>query len=463
MNAYELALTAQDQNSRDTYNIYYNQTRLLLKIYTEYLANEGNINIIKYVNMDNMPPMNSLFVSISEIIQRFYFVVNEFPQQLSWDLYFHLLLSYSTYLETEDDISGEVLLELCNKFISYFHVLIRLENELLIDETTHPIDDDEYQRDSLQDQAVVDLQTGSGIKTKDSDENFDDDVTETESVSRKTILETLSLGYRFIYQVMNVLFESSISENTDAINFVQKNYMDDVLSKFLNQLSEIETASAFDNAEILELNVLKFSIQGMKILFQNNYQDFLSFLDSMEAANNEDVLMVEVDLLESSISIFLCNIWDLRTKLSKCLSKLQGMLAATQSAIVIGKLKKKENDLSPTVFKLCEIMISRADNELARLAIKKAEAPAPNTDAAKSINVLQKNALALLSNVKALAHRSCGFSEYINDKLKRNYIFSQAAFRLDYLNGETSSQLPDSLADHPYYLELHKGESQLHS
>lgn len=71
----------------------------------------------------------------------------------------------------------------------------------------------------------------------------------------------------------------------------------------------------------------------------------------------------------------------------------------------------------------------------------------------KTIEILERNATTLLTNAKDIAHRSCGFSEYITDKLKRNYIFGQATLRLQMLES-TSTALPEDLEDHPYYQAL---------
>lgn len=78
---YENGLTALDSTQEGKYNIYYNETRLFLQIYTDYLANNGYINILQYVKMDDMPDLSNLVLSLPQIIQRFEIVYETFPEQ----------------------------------------------------------------------------------------------------------------------------------------------------------------------------------------------------------------------------------------------------------------------------------------------------------------------------------------------------------------------------------------------
>ena len=154
------------------------------------------------------------------------------------------------------------------------------------------------------------------------------------------------------------------------------------------------------------------------------------------------------------------NSWQIRTYLSRTLGKLQTILAERQSNIISGKTKNKDNELSPIVFSLCDVMINRADNELSRCLLKQTELNQlqgqshPEEDIVKTIELLQQNAKTLLVNAKSIAHRSCGFSEYITDKLKRNYIYGQASIRLDIIESPRTRKIPEDLDDQPSYRAL---------
>lgn len=456
MDAYENALKASQQNIEDTYNIYYNQTRLLLKIYTDYFSVDGYINLLQFVNLDDIPSLDRLVVPIKTIIERFEFVTYNYPEQVTWDLLFNVLTCYSVYLESDADLTGEELITIASTFISTFHRLIRLENELMEDPFTEPEGLDEYKRDGLQDQTDFNLQTGSGVKTNESEKNLSETVISSDSVDRDTILETISMGYKFVYDIMTTILEDQSSAKGSMINFVQKNYINDILTKYLSQLDEILGNPMIRDENYADLRATISSIKGLKLLFNDQFEPFQNYIDSV-SSDDEDTLMSTTDLLETALLIFPTQFhWQIRSYISKTLGKLQSLLAEKQSSIIIGKVKNRENELSPIVFKLCDLMINRSDNELARLMLKKEEsASLQNEDAAKTIGLLQKNARALLTNVQSIAHRSCGFGEYVTDKLKRNYIYSQAVARLSFLDALTPTDIPDMVSDHPFYIALY--------
>lgn len=465
MEAYDRALVSEKPNVDDTYNIHYNQTRLLLKIYTDYINVDGCINLFQYVNLDGIESADALVVSIETIIKRFETVVENFPNEVGWDLLFNLLTSYYTYVESETNIPGETLINIIPTFISHFHHIIRLENELLdknemADLDQVEVDDEEvdsYLRDNLVEQTAVDFSTGSGIKTKIQENETPGLALSMETFDKETVIDTLALGYKFVNEIMANQLESENTAPGEIVNIAQKNYVEELLVKFIGQLDEMVLASNVKELEAQELITAKRSIESLKFLYRRDLQAFLSTLERTD----ENAMMSSVELLDMALHTFTADSsWQLRTSLSKTLGKLQTMIAERQSDIVTGKLKNKYNELSPTVFSLCEIMINRADNELARCLLKQAELdqlqgqPHPEEDIERTIRILQQNARTLLTNAKAIAHKSCGFNEYITDKLKRNYIYGQATMRLDIIESPGSGKLPEDLEDQPFYKAL---------
>jgi len=62
---YELGLSCMKESTERTiYNISYNESRLLLQIYTDYLANDGYINILQYIKLDDIPNVNEIYCKI---------------------------------------------------------------------------------------------------------------------------------------------------------------------------------------------------------------------------------------------------------------------------------------------------------------------------------------------------------------------------------------------------------------
>lgn len=464
MRAYDRALISEKPNNDDTYNIHYNQTRLLLKIYTDYVNVDGYINLLQYVNLDGIDSVETLLVTIDAIIKRFETVVESFPEEVGWDLLFNLLISYSTYVESQTNIPGETLINIVTGFISHFHHIMRLENELLesvdmanLNEQEEEDDVSSYRPDNLAEHSQVDLRTGTGIKTRGAENEDYGLALSTETFDKETVVDTVTLGYKFVYEIMANQLESENTAPGKIINVAQKNYLEELLVKFINQLDDMVVTLKIGQSDVQELVIAKRSIESLKLLYQG---DLHMFLDTL-GTTDEDSMMSNVELLDMAINTFSTeNSWQIRTYLSRTLGKLQTILAERQSNIISGKTKNKDNELSPIVFSLCDVMINRADNELSRCLLKQTELNQlqgqshPEEDIVKTIELLQQNAKTLLVNAKSIAHRSCGFSEYITDKLKRNYIYGQASIRLDIIESPRTRKIPEDLDDQPSYRAL---------
>lgn len=462
MVAYERALNAENSNAEDTYNIHYNQTRLLLKIYTDYANVDGYINLLQYVNLDGLD-LSSVITSIETIVTRFETVLQAYPEKVGWDFLFNTLISYYTFIESENNTSGYALISTLEHFISHFHHLINLELELLeseerSDNVDEAFEEAQFQRDNLAEQSKINLNTGGGIKTREEETAKTELALSTEAFDKEVMTDSLALGYKLVYEVMATICRTENLKDEMLLNIAQKNYLTEMLSKFVPQLDEMAAnLEAHHPHNFSELVTVKKSIESLKWIYQRDLESFLKSLDN----SDKEGLMSNVELLELAVETFPPEkSWEIRTHLSKTLANLQNILAKEQSDIITGRIKNKDNELSPIVFKLCDIMINRSDNELYRCMIKKAELdqhPEPHTikeGHLKTIEILERNATTLLTNAKDIAHRSCGFSEYITDKLKRNYIFGQATLRLQMLES-TSTALPEDLEDHPYYQALH--------
>ena len=126
-NSYQLGLATPDSTITGSYHIYYNQTRLLLKMHSDYIANDGEINVLQYVNMSDLGDVSVLFLPLADIIQRFELTVTKFANICSWDLYFNLLICYLSRLEEDyEELGGEEILKLFEKFVELAQRLIKL-------------------------------------------------------------------------------------------------------------------------------------------------------------------------------------------------------------------------------------------------------------------------------------------------------------------------------------------------
>ncbi|SCW03980.1 LAFE_0H03268g1_1 [Lachancea fermentati] len=456
--SYERAIGAPGSTLDESYNVSYNQTRLFLKIYTEYTANDGHINILKYVNLEDLPDVNLLCLNLPAIIERFHYVGTEFDDRCTWDFYFNLLICYLSLVENEDLI-GEQLVDLFTKFTEISQKLIQEHiqelEKLMDDESTGEGSNEIFEPQEMK--SSFDMSTGKGIKLN-SEKPAKAEFAEVEDgLTPETFLETLSVSVRFITAMMEILVETSNADQL-SVNEFQRNYLEDGLNKFFLHLQDVRHNVKVSSADSSDLDLAFRSMQGLKIVISGSLEDLQSFVSS--SCENLDVFLSDVNIIETAVSLYndYDSVWKLRALFGNTLSKVQTVLSSKRSAIITGELKNMENELSPTVFKLCDAMITRADNEFERWAILNRQAiqeQSQTPDNLKTLQVLEKNGKVLLSNASAIAQKPCGFREYVTDKLKRNYIYQQAHHRLEYLtNGSISETVSDIIEEHDYYSNM---------
>lgn len=456
--SYERALTAPESSTNDSYNIYYNQTRLMLKIFTDYTANDGYINLLEYVNLDDCPEVFDLFLPLPSIIQRFEMVAEKFPEECAWDLRFNLLTCYLTFVETQNSASGEEIVVVSSKFIELAQALHQELLQELADWNSNLddiLDNDKLKEDGLIQQTDYDLKTGSGVKSNLREEQKSELVEMLDEITPQGFIDTASVCYKFIETVMETIIESR-NDPESTINPVQLNYLEDTLGKFLAQINDIISSVKFKDVSTEEVEQALRSIECLRTVSSGDLNSLLNFLESSDVSNI-DIQLSNVDIMQVAIlsqpHMGPDEQWRLCTALNKTLQQAQNLLSEKRTKIVSAKLKDSENELSPLVFKLCDVLIIRSDNELRRWVIKKSmlQSAAADQDI-KVMNILLKNASALLANASAIAQQPCGFREYVTDKLKRNYVYQQSSHRITLLeNGTTNDSIADLVQQHPYY------------
>lgn len=490
------------------YNILYNQTRLNLVVYTEYLAANGYINVLAYLkNLDELAGLDSIILSLPQIVAKFEAVLQEFTDNNAvanfWDLKFNLLTCYLLLAESVNDegstsksvnASGEDVIELVqNKFIPCFKDLVTEIttslndwNEIQNSTTEELSQEDLYQRDTLQDQQVSG--TGEGIKTNTVEEQESDktDLMEvSDQVTPETLAETYVIAYKFIETIMGLILDARYKPQSSLVNPIQANFLEDTIKQFSGQLHEFVTESQTTyGIDTSEITVSALSLAGTRLILEGNtdtqtLEQYLSSEINNASVTNEEIqtklLMVKSDLYELLVSLLedapennadptvvFDNLWALTSSLSKTLSALSKTLNEKRTSIISGKLRTHSEQLSSTVFRQCDVIINSADNELRRAWILECKDQITALEGGtgknqKTIEILHKNARTLLINATKIAERPCGLEECIVDKLKRNYIFNQARGRSALLDGSvppTTTDLLDQISDHPFYKKI---------
>ncbi len=496
---YTKALHCTNEASQaNRYNILYNQVRLYLVVYTEYVAANGYINILNYINnLEELVGLDQIIFTLPEITQKFESVLQECTSDNSvWDLKFNLLTCYLLLIEGINGVNpgigweldgAQVLTLFQEKFYPCFRELVddiitSLKEWSEIQQSTdaelnNGLDEKGFQKDALQDQQASN--DGTGVKhMQDSDQQETSLMEVSDQITPDTLIETYTIAYKLIEAITALIVESKYNGKNALFNDSQIFFFVDALKRFQAQLEEpLLDGQDQQIVDSLDINLSKFSIYGQLMLLEGNIQkeSLTKYLEEFELPfgqyNDQEIdikiLSVKADLIETILStlddgqqITPANVeeqWFFSSMLSKIYQTISKQLNERRGDVISGKIRGLSDQLSNIVFRQCDIIINASDNDLLRAFLMSIRNPSET----RTIEILQKNARTFLTNAMKIAERPCGLEECIVDKLKRNYIFNQAKNRLAILNNELARdqlhQSPDMLAqisDHPYYMRL---------
>ncbi|CCH58906.1 hypothetical protein TBLA_0B00630 [Henningerozyma blattae CBS 6284] len=455
---YEKALQSNCSPSIEcTYNILYNQTRLLLQIHNDYIATaNGTINVLQYINMKDMPDISILIQhTLPELITKFESIHSTFPQLVGWDLEFNLIVCYLQLIES----SNKDILPITDKFIQLFHHSIKFQLDEL-HELENILQDHEsssstsLQRDTIDNNDPLKYD-GSGIRTNPQN-NTDIDQTSSElmevsdQITYQTLTDTIVYGYKYISTIMELLIESRLDDSHE-LTIIQYNYLQDLINMFQLQLNDIvlTTSNQLSQTQLQEIIINRLPLEGLNLIATDNIdalQDFsndnfqINDLSTLSPQQFVDLLMNKIDVINFAISCSEDNQsfelqWNLCNIMNNLLNSSKSHLTALKDAI--SKSPLLADKLSNVVFQLCTIYLNTSENEIRRRNLKQRQLNETKNDDTttiiKTITILNKNARTLLTNSIAIAQRSCGLQEYILDKLKRNHIYLECRNALSQL------------------------------
>lgn len=450
---YEKGLRAPNSTLKGTYNILYNETRLFLQVYTEYTAANGYINLLQYVNTEDIPQLSSILLPLTEIARRVEEVYQMYPTVRTWDLECNLLICYSTLLESAGvySLSGEQVIELSKKFTQLTENSLKFQvSELSKFDSTEILDDATTEAPSEPSPAP------------EVDEDQTEDMEQADQITSETILEVLTEGYKFVQLLLELLIEYRSGRPSDVrLDVLQTKYLEELTTNFSIQLDKIYIAvqsclkdGQNELAVVLEVN------RGITTVSGGDVSAIESYITHSIDVQDTDLLLGKVDVLTLAISCLKEgeNVeleWNLCSLLNRLLTKIYSKISAARNDIISGRVKNMSDQLSRIVFQQCDVLLNSSDNELRRWQIK---ANDHNDSSLKTMDVLMKNAQTLLRNACTIAEKPCGLEEHIVDKLKRNYIYNQGQARLNFLTNPKqadTSPIMDLLAEHPFYSNAH--------
>lgn len=430
---YQNGLTAPGAATNITYDIRYNITRLYLQIYNDYLANNGFINILQYVDLTDIPNIDQLFKPLSEIVMQMEKIGQDYNgvQGLdTWDLQSNLVIAYLTILENQDQLAldGVEILNLNDKFQNIsinllLHQLNEINNEanFSTNESTDNLDDG-FVKDTINEQFQG--KDGSGIKINLNDKyNQQNEQNElvnvSDQITNDSIFELIINMLKFKQNLIELVIENRLKEN--ELNLAQVNHLEDHINGSLNQINDIINSHPILTPilQTEEFQITTHTINCDKLIMTQHF-DLLQ--ETIISNGNINYELANIDILKFAQNCIQENNlelrWTISTLLSKKLTEVRNQLSIRRQTIL--KSLDKEM-LSKTVYQLCNIYLESSENEIFRFQIKRLQDPT-NT---KTQDLLLKNAKTLLNNGANIAKNPCGMQEHINDKLVRNYIFNE--------------------------------------
>ena len=450
---YEIGLTAPQSTDKGTYNILYNETRLLLQLYSDYMANNGYINLLQYITLDDIPNVEVILKPINEIIERFETVLQNYQSMDTWDLQSNLLTSYLLLIENYDKYhlnSGQIM-DLANKFFTLSHELVlhQLEsignggnvvgnNTVLYGEDSNAfisIDDEKvnYTGDTLE----MESRDGFGIKINKQHSNKEELVEVSDEITPESLFDVIMMCLKFNQALLEIMIDTKLGTGDQLLNVIQLNYLEDITNKQILTVDDIiETHKEVLTFKISDINLARYAVKGVQLLYSDpNVENLITYLETNPDPHISlvDLYLVKIDLFELAIDYVPDDLldlkWNLCTQLNHLLTSTRNELNGKRKNLMVSHDQFELANLSNVVFQLCDVTIAAASNELRRYNIK-ARMNESTANLCNVQSILLKNVKTLLTNAQVIAEKSCGMQETIVDKLKRNYIYNEAKDKL---------------------------------
>ncbi|CCK70783.1 uncharacterized protein KNAG_0F01150 [Huiozyma naganishii CBS 8797] len=405
---------AQGNDDKLVYDILYNRTRLMLQLYTEYMANDGHVNLLQYINLDDLPQV-SMLRTLPLIIQDLEQVYSRYHSSLgidTWDLQFNLLTSYLLLLESTDlfPLDGAGIVQLTEKFVTLSTSLIQYQFR-------------ELDVNSIIESKAAVPNTDTELLQTERNENTDEIVDISDQITLESVAEVTLNCLKFNETLMELLLE-----NRDSIfNATQLSHLSTIVSKSNCELRD--TLILKPELVNSDIEIALYQIECVELLAGGQVEQFESRVTETSDGISPELSLAQTDLL----GLYLTCIpedtqaqWRAATLLGKKLAEARAILTKERQKLQTQSASNSEEQrsLSYTVYRLCTVMLSAAENEQTRFQIKLRQG---TSEQEPVMHTLQKNAATLRTNAATIAKASCGLQETMVDKLKRNYVYQQTS------------------------------------
>lgn len=373
--------------------------------------------------MKNVDGCDVIALSLKEIKEKHEIVVRKFDD-LTWELYYNLVLINTEYLESEEDLTFDEIGIVCsdsvvlvNKVLDY--QLIELDS--FLKRMENPESDEEKPTDGSGD--------GEDVEGEGSGNEYD----VVEQVTPSIVLETVVTGAKLIeasYEACeNYVQINSLKTSFSEFESRLKEVLSLLLSKFTPEANpQDEHSLNFQNEELEEVKLVNHSLNAFFINDFNKLVEYWTMLDGLDQSSSR--FMAEADSFQNfkdRETLSSQEQWIVINHINSNLKKAQELvkLELTQH------INDKTNEVSSKVSKIIEILISRADNELFRSSFEDLESSIKNRE------ILRQNTINLLKNGMNMSNTNCGLRETVSDRLKREKLRRECIIRLVVLTRES--------------------------
>ena len=427
---------------------YYNSSRLLFQVYSQYFKTDG-VNVYDLVNVNDVltNDESSVFQDLTAILHAHedaLEVARKLNVPIPLDLIFNSGIVLTEVLEVEQDNVNSNF----NRLLEITHTAQEMFKKLL------DLQVNEFQKFLGELEAIPEGKLDVNQPNQDiSLSAKQEEYTSEEVVQPTDILETVLASYKVAQAILENItdYSTQIQPVLDLINpFLS--ICDEISRDLIENFSETSPHDMVSNIsleQIGELKIIKTNILGLLMNDLNQLFDLWSSDNIpksaerfMLAADNIQSLLDRNDYTLSSINATPTDHKDLYWK---ALTEMNNALKQAQNILHQSYLEKKKTPsgkdigLGSLIAQISEVMIARADVDLQRCQVVGYE------PSEKNKQVLLQNSKTLLKNAMTLANTPGGLRERVAEKLQREKKKVDAVLRMCVLEGKSTIDELDTI------------------
>ncbi|ODV86395.1 hypothetical protein CANARDRAFT_211796 [[Candida] arabinofermentans NRRL YB-2248] len=425
-----------DSTSIDTW---YNVSRLLFSVYTQYIKNEGvNLNDLENVSDALKGDESSVIQSLTNIIKIFQtsIEISNSKTRFPWDLYYNAVLCYFEYIEELNQVNDNQFNELVQCFIAARDLLLKVMDFQIVELR----------------QLTTSLETSHESNVEASSVVDNDDhryISGEETILPSTIVDTCLTGYRLVTAVYeSISSDEQLSHLSKPVHpFINTIDTTAILleSEFSN--SRTEMIPSLTTAEKDQLTLARLSYVASQA---KSFEELKQVWSTSELSDSIEKYMLEASsyrtliekLSETSMKLVDQELWKVLS-----IMNLRLKSAYDQIKVKYDNLKSQRfnnnDETSSIISQLCLILIERADIELERSQL--------STTDERTRGILQTNYKNLLKNSLTISQQSGGIRESQSDKLVRQKRQKESLIRLCLVDNKTTPEELDKIVGPGYW------------